>query len=232
MTISEPQLELRQVLLGNFPTLNLANDALARVAPLVPVRQFATGRTLFAQGQKPRAFYAVVSGEIEARLTGPNGEVSSLEHVQFPRLFGLAAFASDQPSSYEALARQPSRVLVFGPGAYTLLMDEVPGFARALLGEFAQRYGGTLRLLEASRHRSAGERFSLALTQLMRERAEGPPDAEGWQTLRSSQAELAALASLSRQTTNQMLGAAVAEGYIRLGYRRIWVRATAMGPRR
>lgn len=228
----EPQEELRQILQGNFPTLNVTSEALARVALLVSVRKLAIGRTLFAQGQKTRAFYAVLAGEIEARLTGPNGEVSSLEHVQFPRLFGLAAFAADQPSSYEALARQPSRVLVFGAAAYTLLMDEVPGFARALLSEFAQRYGGTLRLLEASRHRSAGERFSLALAQLLRERAEGSPDAEGWQTLRSSQAELAALASLSRQTTNQMLGAAVAEGYIRLGYRRIWIRPTAMRSRR
>ncbi|MEJ6004887.1 Crp/Fnr family transcriptional regulator [Paucibacter sp. AS339] len=230
--MNEAVQELGKVLLGNFPALPLANEALLRLATLVPVRRLAAGRTLFAQGQPARAFYAVMSGEIEARFTGPNGEISILEHVQFPRLFGLAAFAAGQASSYEALATQASRVMVFGPAAYTLLMDEVPGFARALLREFAQRYGGTLRLLEASRHRSAAERFSLALAQLLRERADGPSDAEGWQSMRASQAELAALASLSRQTTNQMLGTAVAEGYIRLGYRRIWVRPAGIGSRR
>ena len=221
--MSETVPELRRGLQGNFPNLALPDAVLQRLGPLAPVRKLAAGRSLFTQGQVPRAFYAVVAGEIEARFTGPNGEVSSLEHVQFPRLFGLAAFAAEQASSYEALATQPSRVLVLGAAAYTVLMDEIPGFARALLREFAQRYGGTLRLLEASRHRSAAERFGLALAQLLRERAEGAPDAEGWQCLRSSQAELAALAGLSRQTVNQMLGAAVAEGYLRLGYRRIWV---------
>jgi CRP-like cAMP-binding protein len=215
---------LDAVLAANFPGLSLDPGLRERLRPLLRLQRLARGRTLFAQDQVCPAFYAVVEGEIEARLTGQDGEVSVLEHVQAPRLFGLAAFATGRPAGYEALARRSSRLLVIGPAAYALLMDGQPGFARALLREFALRFEGNLRLLEAARHRSAEQRFALALAQLARERREGPPDAAGWQALRATQAELAALAHLSRQTVNQLLGTAVARGELRRGYGRLWLR--------
>lgn len=214
---------LDAVLAANFPGLSLDPGLRERLRPLLRLQRLARGRTLFAQDQVCPAFYAVVAGEIEARLTGQDGEVSVLEHVQAPRLFGLAAFATGRPAGYEALARRPSRLLVIGPAAYTLLMDEQPGFARALLREFALRFEGNLRLLEAARHRSAEQRFALALAQLARERGHAA-DAEGWQALAATQAELAALAHLSRQTVNQLLSAAVARGELRRGYGRLWLR--------
>ncbi|MFN5047003.1 Crp/Fnr family transcriptional regulator [Roseateles sp.] len=214
---------LDAVLAANFPGLHLAPALQGRLRPLLRLQRLTRGRTLFAQDQGCNAFYAVVSGEIEARLTGEDGQVSVLEHVQAPRLFGLAAFATGRPAGYEALARRPSRLLVIGPAAYTLLMDEQPSFARALLREFALRFDGNLRLLEAARHRSAAQRFALALTQLTRERGLAA-DAEGWQAVAATQAELAALAHLSRQTVNQLLGEAVARGELRRGYGRLWVK--------
>ncbi|MDC8772505.1 Crp/Fnr family transcriptional regulator [Roseateles albus] len=218
---------LSELLHSNFPHVALPAPELAALSKLVGTARLPRGRSLFLQGQAAPAFYAVLSGEIEARFCGLGGEVSVLEHVQPPRLFGLAAFASGQPSSYEAVARQTTQLLVFGPAAYELLMDRVPGFARALLAEFAQRYDGTLRLLEASRHRSAAERFQLALAQLTRERGLGMLDAEGGVSVKASQAELAALANLSRQTVNQLLAQAVARGELRCGYRSLWVKPRA-----
>lgn len=214
---------LGAVLAANFPGLSLDPGLRERLRPLLRLQRLARGRTLFAQDQVCPAFYAVVEGEIEARLTGQDGEVSVLEHVQAPRLFGLAAFATGRPAGYEALARRSSRLLVIGPAAYALLMDEQPGFARALLREFALRFEGNLRLLEAARHRSAEQRFALALAQLARERGQAA-DAEGWLALAATQAELAALAHLSRQTVNQLLSAAVARGELRRGYGRLWLR--------
>jgi CRP-like cAMP-binding protein len=216
--------DLSALLRSNFPALVVPELELQALAGLVGTRRLARGRSLFLQGQATQAFYAVLSGEIEARFSGSGGEVSVLEHVQPPRLFGLAAFAAAQASSYEAVARQPTQLLVFGPAAYELLMDRVPGFARALMAEFAQRYDGTLRLLEASRHRTAAERLQMALTQLTRERGQGPVDAEGCIAVKASQAELAALANLSRQTVNQLLAEAQARGELRAGYRCLWVK--------
>lgn len=208
----------------NFPDVELAPAARARLSALVPLRSLTAGATLFAQGQPTRAFYLVAAGALEARLTGADGGASVLERVQPPRLFGLAAFVTGAPSTYEAAAVVPSRVWVIAEPAYRLLMDEVPGLARALLREFALRFEGNLRLLAAARHQSADERFALALAQLARERG-GPPDREGWVELRATQGELAALAHLSRQTVNELLRAAAAGGRLRGGYGRLWIRA-------
>jgi CRP-like cAMP-binding protein len=220
--------ELARVLQGNFPQLAISAVQLQGLQRLLPARRLAAGASLFAQGQRTQAFYAVLQGEIGARLSTADGRVSVLEHVRAPRLFGLAAFVTGQPSNYEAVALRASRVLVFGPEAYRYAMDELPGFARALMREFALRYDGTLRLLEAARHRSAAERFELALAQLARERATGQaPDGAGWLSFRATQTELAALANVSRQTVNQLLKDGAAAGRLRLGYGRLAIKATS-----
>ena len=200
---------LARVFEAHFPGIVLP----AEMAALIARRRLADGRSLFVQGQRTTAFYAVAAGEIETRFTAADGRVSVIENVGPPRLFGLAAFAAGQPSEYEAIARGASEVLVFGREAYTRLMDEVPGFARALLAEFARRYDGTLRLLQAARHQGAAERFALALAQLARER--GRPRGDGWLEVAATQTELGRLAHLSRQTANELLAAAEAAGQVR-----------------
>jgi CRP/FNR family transcriptional regulator, cyclic AMP receptor protein len=202
---------LQRVFDANFPGLALPAD----IATAIARRRLADGRSLFVQGQKTSAFYAVAAGEIETRFTGADGTVSVIENVGPPRLFGLAAFAAGLPAEYEALARGPTEVLAFGRAAYQRLMDEVPGFARALLAEFARRYDGTLRLLQAARHQGAAERFALALAQLARERGQAVEG--GWVAVAATQTELARLAHVSRQTANELLAAAEAAGQVRRG---------------
>lgn len=216
-----------QLIVANFPALALPPGVAARLPALVPRRRLAAGRSLFMQGQRPAAFYALAAGAIESRFTGADGRVSVLGDVAPPQFFGLAAFAARLPSEYEAVAREASEVFVIGREAYTLLMDEVPGFARALLAEFATRYDGTLRLLQAARHQGAAERFGLALAQLARERGQAPE--AGWQEVAATQAELARLAHLSRQTVNELLQVHQAEGRLRLGRGRWWLRTPPQG---
>ncbi|HEY8877249.1 MAG TPA: Crp/Fnr family transcriptional regulator [Roseateles sp.] len=204
-----------QLLGASLPGLDLPAAVAARLPALLARRRLSAGRSLFVQGQRTTAFYAVASGEIETRFTGADGTVSVIDHIGPPRLFGLAAFAAGLPSEYEAVAHGACEVLVIGREAYALLMDEVPGFARALLAEFARRFDGTLRLLHAARHQGAAERFALALDQLARER--GRPVGDGWTEVVATQAELARLAHLSRQTANELLGAAEAAGQVRRG---------------
>lgn len=206
-----PDPALQRVLQAHFPGIAVPPGIAAGIAR----RRLADGRSLFVQGQRTTAFYAVAAGEIETRFTGADGTVSVIENVGPPRLFGLAAFAAGQPSEYEAVARGASEVLVFGREAYARLMDEVPGFARALLAEFARRYDGTLRLLQAARHQGAAERFNLALAQLARER--GRPAAGGWTAVAATQAEVARLAHVSRQTANALLAEAERDGRVQRG---------------
>jgi CRP-like cAMP-binding protein len=217
--------DLSALLSASLPGVSLSAGHWRVLLPLCKVRKLARGSVLFTQGQATPALFGMLAGEIEIRFSTVDGDVSVIEHVPPGRLFGLSSFASGHPSTFEALATQATRVVAFGPAAYEYLMDEVPGFARALMGEFARRHHGALRMLEASRHRSAMERLSLALEQLARSGRTGEADAEGWRFVRTTQAELAATANLSRQTVNGLIGELAAQQKLRAAYGGLWVPA-------
>ena len=210
--------EVRALFDLNFPDVRWSERQWADAETRLRTRRLAAGATLFAQGDATPALFGVLAGSIEARFSSAQGEVSVVENVEPGRTFGLASFVAGVPSSYEALALEPTRLLVIGPAAYAWLMDEVPGFARALLREFARRFDGTLKLLEAARHRGAEERLCIALQHLRREGRATPVRADLW-TMRVTQAELAARANVSRQTANEWLAQWAGRGWIARRYR-------------
>ncbi len=236
---SIPWPDLRQSLQAALPQVMVPDALMNRLHALMPCKTLRMGQVLFAEGQIPTAFYLVAGGEIEARFLAENGDTSTLERMQAPRLFGLAAFVTQRPARYEAVAVLPSRVWQITEPAYRLLMDECAGFSRALMLEFARRFDGNLGLLGAARHERAEDRLRLALRQLVRERGQassgagagtspGAHEDSGWQTIHATQTELARSASLSRQTVNALLASAQAQGWIRRQYRMLAVRLDAL----
>jgi CRP/FNR family cyclic AMP-dependent transcriptional regulator len=202
----------------NFPDVRWSERQWADAESRLRTRRLAAGATLFAQGDVTPALFGVLAGSIETRFSNAQGDLSVVENVEAGRTFGLASFVAGLPSAYEALALEPTRLLVIGANAYTWLMDEVPGFARALMREFARRFAGTLRLLEAARHRGAEERLCIALQHLRNEGRATPVRAGLW-TMALTQSELAARANVSRQTANEWLAQWAARGWIVRGYR-------------
>jgi CRP/FNR family cyclic AMP-dependent transcriptional regulator len=201
----------------NFPDIRWSERQWIDAESRLRTRRLAPGATLFAEGDPTPALFGVLSGCIQARLSSARGEMSVVENVEPGRTFGLASFAAGLPSSYEALALKPTRLLVVGPAAYAWLMDEVPGFSRALLREFARRFDGNLKLLEASRHRDAEERLCIALQRLRSEGRATPGAPGGWR-MALTQSELATRANVSRQTANEWLAQWAARGWIARRY--------------
>jgi CRP/FNR family cyclic AMP-dependent transcriptional regulator len=202
----------------NFPDIAWPAERWADAESRLRVRKLAAGTTLFAQGQVTPALFGVLAGCIETRFSTSQGQLSVVENVEPGRTFGLASFVTGLPSTYEALALEPTRLLVIAAPAYAWLMDEVPGFARALMREFARRYDGTLKLLEAARHRGAEERLCIALQHLRREGRATPAGAGPW-TMQLTQAELASRANVSRQTANEWLAQWAGRGWVVQRYR-------------
>jgi len=212
---------LRRALAFNFPGLQLPARQARPVADACRLRRLTRGATLFAQGRTTPALFAVVTGELEGRFVAADGNVSVIEHITPFTLFGLASFASGAPSTYEAVARKASQVLCIEHAAYDQLMDEVPGFARALLKELATRHSNTLQLLELARHQPAPMRLASALSRVMP--AASKADKQGWRFVKVTQSELAALSGLSRQTVNEVLATWSADGKVRTQYGGIWL---------
>ena len=210
--------EVRALFDLNFPDVRWNERQWADAESRLRTRRLAAGVTLFAQGDATPALFGVLAGSIESRFSNSQGQQSVVENVEAGNTFGLASFVTGLPSTYEAIALEPARLLVIGPGAYAWLMDEVPGFARALMREFARRYDGTLKLLEAARHRGAEERLCIALQHLRREGRTKPAGDARW-TMALTQSELATRANVSRQTANEWLAQWAARGWILRRYR-------------
>jgi len=215
--------DVLRLLQSNFPAIDWSESRLARLDALLRVRRLAAGATLFALGDETPAFFGVLSGGVETRFSTIEGQVSVVSQVEPGRLFGLAAFATGRPATYEAVAVVPTRVLAIGPAAYAWLMDEVPGFARALMREFALRFDETMHLLEAARHRSAEERLCLALQQLREEGRASAATSGGPWAMQLTQGELAARANVTRQTANEWLARWAERGWLERRYRRLTV---------
>ncbi|MFD2453393.1 Crp/Fnr family transcriptional regulator [Ideonella paludis] len=151
-----------------------------------------------------------------------DGQSSVLAQLPPGELFGLAAFATARPSSYEAQALRASTLWVFGPEAYALLMDEVPAFARWLMAEFARRFDGNLQLLQAARHRSALERVGTVLQAAAHAQGDAAKTPDGALRLAITQAQIAEQAGLSRQTVSAVLAQLEQAGKVRRGYGALW----------
>ena len=132
--------ELTALLAANFPEVTVPSAAARALARQGGVRRLPRGAVVFAQGQCAPALYGVLAGEVEIRFMTADGQTSVLEHVPAGRLFGLASFASGLPSTYEAVTTRSTRIALFGPAAYAVLVDDVPGVARWLLRELALRH--------------------------------------------------------------------------------------------
>ncbi|MEP6505929.1 MAG: Crp/Fnr family transcriptional regulator [Betaproteobacteria bacterium] len=209
--------EVRALFDLNFPDIAWRASQWADAESRLRVRKLAAGATLFAQGDATPALFGVLAGSVESRFSNAQGQLSVVENVEAGRTFGLASFVTGLPSTYEAIALAPTRLLVIDARAYAWLMDEVPGFARALMREFARRYDGTLKLLEAARHRGAEERLCIALQHLRREGRATPAGPGPW-TMALTQSELATRANVSRQTANEWLAQWAARGWVERRY--------------
>lgn len=217
---------LRWLLATNFPDVPLPSRlsrTIAEIGQGCRLRRLARGATLFPQGLVTPALFGMVSGEVEARFIEAGGGASVIELMTEGRLFGLASFASGRPSTYEAVARRASQVLAIDTAAYGRLMDDVPGFARSLLKELARRHSGTLQLLELARHQTADTRLANALAHVLDNDAWATVDASGRRFVRVTQAQLAALGGLSRQTVNEILAKWAQQDRVRTEYGGLWV---------
>ena len=210
--------EIRALFDRSFPEVRWSEGQWSQAESRLRVRRLAAGATLFAQGSVSPALFGVLQGAVEVRFSGAQGQLSVVSHVEAGRTFGLASFVTGLPSAYEALVLEPTRLVVVGRAAYEWLMDDVPGFGRALLREFARHFDGNLKLLEAARHRGAEERLCLALQHLRREGRATPVGPGPW-TMQLTQSELATRANVSRQTANEWLAQWAARGWIARRYR-------------
>jgi CRP-like cAMP-binding protein len=179
------------------------------------VRHLSAGQRLFQRGDPPCGLYAVFEGAVRVGAVNEQGKEALLGLVESPNWFGEICLFDGQPRTHDAFSVGQSTLLHLPQTVLLKMLDEQPGHWRQLALLMSQKLRMTFINLEQLSLLPAPARLAHRL--LMIAEGYGQLD-EPRRVLQLPQEQLAAMLSLSRQTTNQILKDLQGQGILRLGY--------------
>jgi len=179
------------------------------------VRHLSAGQCLFQRGDPPCGLYAVLEGAVRVGAVNEQGKEALLGLVESPNWFGEICLFDGQPRTHDAFGVGQSMLLHLPQTVLLKMLDEQPGHWRQLALLMSQKLRMTFINLEQLSLLPAPARLAHRL--LMIAEGYGQLD-EPRRVLQLPQEQLAAMLSLSRQTTNQILKDLQGQGILRLGY--------------
>lgn len=187
-------------------------DSLLSVAR---VRQLSAGQCLFQRGDPPCGLYAVLEGAVRIGAVNEQGKEALLSLVEAPHWFGEICLFDGQERTHDAFAAGQCTLLHIPQPALLALLEQQPAHWRQLALLMSQKLRMTFINLEQLSLMPAPARLAHRL--LMIAEGYGQID-EPRRVLQLPQEQLAAMLSLSRQTTNQILRDLQGQGIIGLAY--------------
>ncbi|OCW30150.1 Crp/Fnr family transcriptional regulator [Pseudomonas aylmerensis] len=179
------------------------------------LRQLAPGQYLFKRGDPPCGLYAVLEGTLRVSAVNEHGKEAVLSLVELPYWFGEICLFDGLPRTHDACAVGPCTLLQVPQQALLKVLDENPRYWRDLALLMSQKLRLSFIGLEQLSLMPASVRLAHRLLMIV----EGYGDIEhSRRVLQLPQEDLAAMLSLSRQTTNALLKDLQAQGVVRLGY--------------
>jgi CRP-like cAMP-binding protein len=202
---------------GGLP-LSLQEQILQRSA----VRSYGKGEFVIREGDAGRGMFALLHGRTRhVRWVGEAEEV--LLHVGEPGVwFGEYPLLSGQPSVGSVIAEVESRVLFLPAAEFERIVAADPRYLRPFAALLAERFAFVYRYL-AQAHGLSPEEFlharlkGVVAMQRLDQPSSGPADVS------LSQAALANMVGVSRQTLSGLLARLEARGLVEVGYRKIRV---------
>ncbi|MCF4995432.1 cyclic nucleotide-binding domain-containing protein [Pseudomonas syringae] len=178
-------------------------------------RRLTAGQRLFQRGDPPCGLYAVLEGAVRIGAVNEQGKEALLSLVEAPHWFGEICLFDGQPRTHDAYAVGPCTLLNIAQSTLLRVLDEHPVYWRHLALLMSQKLRLTFISLEQLSLLPAPARLAHRL--LMIAEGYGEIDAPR-RILHLPQEQLAAMLSLSRQTTNQILKDLQGQGIIGLSY--------------
>lgn len=171
----------------------------------LPAQDLPRGTRLFAPGDRARGFAIVLAGRVEVRLTGPSGREILLYAVEpgescVQTTLGLLG---DAPYTAEATAATDIRVVSVPAALFHALMDSSSSFRAFVFRAFAARMADMTALLERVAFARVEARLAAALLELAAD-----------DTVRITQAELAARIGTAREVVSRRLEAMGRQGLV------------------
>lgn len=176
-------------------------------------RVYRAGDWIYRQGEEAARFYYLIRGEVRIFMTSEEGAEQTLTIKNAGTIFGEAAFFDGMPRMSSAKAVVKTAVLAIDRPLLLTLFAQRPEFALELLQYLARNTRMLSNQITRMAFRQADGRLAELLLELR--------DEDGAVSL--SQEELGQMCGVTRMTVTRILGEFARRGWVRRGYRKLWV---------
>ncbi|MEO9254210.1 MAG: Crp/Fnr family transcriptional regulator [Tepidiformaceae bacterium] len=210
MTSSEPANDHQQ-LIRDVPLLaRLPEGDLAALASRGKECTFPEGAVVFREGEAGDSLHVIMHGRVRISVTSAQGTEATLSFIDRGDCFGDMAIFDGGARTATATAVAPTRTFVVTREDFVAWLMERPAAAIALLETLSLRLRQTDEALTDLSFLDLPHRLAKRLAAL----AEANPGARG--RIRITQADLASLLSVSRESVNKQLNALQRDGLLSL----------------
>jgi CRP-like cAMP-binding protein len=198
---------------GLFADLSPAE--LSSLAALMRPRRYSRDEVVYLRGDPGTAFYVIGAGRVKIALTSPDGKELILRRLGPGDFHGELALLDDEPRSADAIATEPSVLLVLQRDAFRQFLAEHPAVATKLLGTVSQYLRRNAEIIQDATFLDVPARLARVLLELAGPTPDGSlPQPGAVIPDRMKQAELAALVGATRESINKWLGSFERQGLI------------------
>ena len=199
---------------------SLPPDLQATILQRGVVRSYRKGQVVIQEGESPKGLFAVLEGAVRGLCqVGDADEV--LIHVGEAGLwFGVYGLLSGAPSIGSVITDAATQVLILPIAEFGRIVEEEPRYYRHFAALALQHYALLYRYVAEGHGLPREELLCRRLVDLAEFRRRDNPT-EGPVSLTVSQADLATMIGVARQTVNVILTRLEAHGLIEVGFRTI-----------
>lgn len=215
----EVLMKQREEIIREVPLLARLSEADRRdLASSGRVRSYASGDVIFREGDRGDSLHIVIEGSVRIAVLSSAGAEAAVALLGPGEFVGDLALLDGLPRSASAIASQATKTLVVTRSAFLRWLTERPPAALALLETLSLRVRRTDEALADLAFVSLPQRLAKRLLSL----ASGNPEVlaadpqDGAVRLRITQADLASMLGVSRESVNKQLNLFSREGWIAL----------------
>jgi CRP-like cAMP-binding protein len=190
------------------------DEDLAIVASCLVPGTYGRGELIFRQGDPGTSLAVIDRGQGKIRMLSPHGKELVLALLGPGEFFGELAVLDGEPRSADAVAMEPSRLLVLQRQDLRRDLEARPRIAVQLLSVLSRRLRQADGVIQDAAFLDLAGRLAKVLLNLAATHGQSGP--EGVRiALRLTQVELAAMVGGTRESVSKWLGAFERRGLIR-----------------
>ena len=188
---------------------DLEENYLRRLAEELRPRRYRRGESVFVTGDPGTSLCVVNAGRIKLALTSNEGREVILDVLGPGEVFGELALLDGEPRSADAIAVEPTELLLLQRDEFVRFLRAQPDAAISLLGVLSRRIRRDTQLVQDAAFLDVPARLARTILRLAERDAHGV-----LRTPRLTQTDIAGAAGTTRETLNKWLGFFANQGLI------------------